>query len=260
MNVYQKINAVMNEVHYVQKDVSISGGGSYKAVSHDMVLAILRPEMVKQGIVTRVRFLEGSITQFRNTKEEIKMHMYEASYQVDFVNMDDPSDFMEVIVPAHANDNGDKAPGKATSYAVKYAMLKTFGLETGENEESRLYEAPQFTDIQKSQFDEFIENASDGLGYICFEKTVGEAVMNGLNFSFVDGKKSQGKKTMKELSQMGWATLKEYGETIESHIQNNDSSGLLELVAELEPIEKKLLAGILDAKQIKALKDVQELA
>ena len=34
-------------------------------------------------------------------------------------------------------DNADKAPGKAISYAFKYALLKTFALETGEDEESR---------------------------------------------------------------------------------------------------------------------------
>jgi hypothetical protein len=42
-----------------------------------------------------------------------------------------------VTLPSHALDNGDKAPGKAISYATKYALLKTFLLETGEDEESR---------------------------------------------------------------------------------------------------------------------------
>jgi hypothetical protein len=32
-------------------------------------------------------------------------------------------------------DNQDKGPGKAMSYAVKYAMLKTFCLETGDDPE-----------------------------------------------------------------------------------------------------------------------------
>lgn len=37
-------------------------------------------------------------------------------------------------------DNADKAPGKALSYAKKYAMLKLFEIETGENDESRYYD------------------------------------------------------------------------------------------------------------------------
>lgn len=261
LNIYQRINAVMKEVQYVQKDVTVSGGGSYKAVSHDMVQAVLRPHMVENGIVARVEHMSGAITQFRNLKEEVKMHMYEAVYRVDFVNIDDPKDFMTVIVPSHANDNGDKAPGKATSYAIKYAMLKTFGLETGENEESRLHEAPQFTEMQKEAFDGFIDGNNDGLGLICFAASVGEEVMNGLNSSFEKGKISSGKETTRKLTREGWTVLKAAAEQIEDHIRNGDSTGLLEVVAEFEqPAERKLLAGLLEPSQIKAIKQVQELA
>ena len=34
-------------------------------------------------------------------------------------------------------DNADKSPGMALSYATKYAILKVFNIETGEDEESR---------------------------------------------------------------------------------------------------------------------------
>ena len=260
LNIYQRINAVMQDIKYVQKDVSVSGGGSYKAVSHDMVLAVLRPLMVENGIVTRVEWLAGSITQFRDVPNEIKMHMYEASYRVDFVNMDNPEDFMTTVVPAHANDTGDKAPGKATSYAVKYAMLKTFGLETGENEESRMHETQQFTDIQKQEFDDLISNNNNGLGFICFAATVGPEAMEGLNSSFGKGKISDGKATVRKLTQEGWDILKKSAEGIENSIRSGDSTALLEIVSELEPLERKLLGGMLEPSQIKAIKAVQELA
>jgi hypothetical protein len=44
---------------------------------------------------------------------------------------------MFVTLPAHAMDSADKSCGKAISYATKYALLKVFALETGEDEESR---------------------------------------------------------------------------------------------------------------------------
>lgn len=137
-NIYQRINAVMKEVTYVKKDTKVSGAGSFMAVSHDMVLAVLRPAMVKHGIATRVEQLKGDIAQMRDPQREIKMHLYVADYAIHFVNVDNPADTLTVTIQSHANDNGDKAPGKAASYAVKYAMLKTFGLETGDNDESRL--------------------------------------------------------------------------------------------------------------------------
>jgi hypothetical protein len=63
--------------------------------------------------------------------------LYTAKYNVSLINTDDPESQVNVIVEAQALDTGDKASGKAMSYAMKYALLKTFGLETGENEEGR---------------------------------------------------------------------------------------------------------------------------
>jgi len=139
LNIYQRINRVMQAVEYVQKDATVStGGGSYKAVSHDMVLAVLRKEMVSQGIVVRVEQLRSAMIQMKD--KDNKQHLYSGDYAVHFHNMDKPEDCLTVTVNGHAADNQDKAPGKAMSYAVKYAMLKTFGLETGENDEGRLAE------------------------------------------------------------------------------------------------------------------------
>jgi len=261
MNIYQRINAVMKDVSYVQKDVSVTGGGTYKAVSHDMVLAVLRKAMVQNGIVTRVEQLRGKFAQMRDLSLDIKMHMYTATYAVDFVNMDNPEDFLHCVIQSHANDSGDKAPGKSASYAVKYAMLKTFGLETGESDESRTYEAPAFTDIQKQEFDSFIEANSDGLGFVCFSATTGDDVMSALFSSFEKGKISSNKEIVRKLQREGMAVLNNAVVQIQEAISNNDPSGLLEVVAEFEkPAERKLLGGLLSPSEIKAIKDVQELS
>jgi hypothetical protein len=52
---------------------------------------------------------------------------------VRFVNVDDPQDFFDVETFGYGLDDQDKGPGKAMSYAVKYALLKTLGLETGDD-------------------------------------------------------------------------------------------------------------------------------
>ena len=56
------------------------------------------------------------------------------------MNADDPTDRLTIVIESHAMDNADKAPGKAVSYANKYALLKLFEIETGEDEESRYQE------------------------------------------------------------------------------------------------------------------------
>lgn len=141
LNIYQRINAVMKDVKYVQKDSSVSGmGGGYKAVSHDQVVSVVRASLVKHGLMVFPKQVSGQFLQMRDvnaTPQPIKMGLYSGEYDFVFVNIDKPEETFTSTVHAHANDNGDKAPGKALSYAAKSVYLKVFFLETGENDESR---------------------------------------------------------------------------------------------------------------------------
>lgn len=139
-NIYQRVNAVRKAIGYVQKDKSVStGAGSYKAVTHDQVTALLRSHMIEAGIVCVPNLIQSQM----NEKEVLadgakaKQQRYDATYSFDFVNEDDPNDRLTIKIESHAMDNADKAPGKALSYAKKYAVLKLFEIETGEDEESR---------------------------------------------------------------------------------------------------------------------------
>jgi len=135
MNIYQRINEVRKAIGYVQKDKAVStGGGSYKAVTHDAVTGMVRAALIEHGVV----IVPSVVSSVLNAKEpEAKQRLYEATFQIEFVNMDDPADRIVTHQTAHALDNGDKAPGKAMSYATKYAILKLFNIETGDDEESR---------------------------------------------------------------------------------------------------------------------------
>jgi hypothetical protein len=135
MNIHQRINEVRKEIGYVQKDKAVStGGGSYKAVTHDTVTGMVRQALIKHGVLIVPDLVEGV---FHPKEEGAKQRLYDASFRVHFINCDQPEERISMSVPAHALDNGDKAPGKAISYATKYAMLKMFSIETGEDEESR---------------------------------------------------------------------------------------------------------------------------
>jgi hypothetical protein len=143
-NIYQRINAVMQEIDYIKKDKKVSGGGAnYSAVSHDQVVAMLRDSLVKHGIVYYPEQLNSTVLVARDKSKDIAMMLYEGEYNVHFVNIDDGADRLTVRIVGHANDNGDKAPGKAVTYATKSALLKVFAIETGENDESRNYKEPE---------------------------------------------------------------------------------------------------------------------
>lgn len=144
MNLLQRLNAVRKQVDYIQKDKSVSTGqsGSYKAVTHDMVTAMTRAQLIEHGVI----FFPALVTSKMSppVKADGKQWLYEATYDIEFCNIDDQSDTKTVRIEAHANDNADKAPGKALSYATKYAILKVLNIETGEDEESRM---PQEVDL-----------------------------------------------------------------------------------------------------------------
>ncbi|KKL89209.1 hypothetical protein LCGC14_1916930, partial [marine sediment metagenome] len=123
-NLHQRLHAAMKEVKYIQKDIRIKlKSGSYKVISHDAVTAKVRPALLKQGIIyypmEMVRSQNGNRT--------------EVDLKVRFANIDDPGDFIDVPGIGYGVDSGDKGPGMAVSYAVKYCLLKALGLETGDD-------------------------------------------------------------------------------------------------------------------------------
>jgi len=262
LNIYQRINAVMKAVEYVKKDATVdTGRGTYSAVSHDMVLAVLRKEMVAQGIVTRVEQLKSEVLVFADKSKEIKQHLYSGDYAVHFHNMDKPDDCLTVTVNGHAADNQDKAPGKAMSYAVKYAMLKTFGLETGENDEGRFPDFQPFTDVQKEEFDDFIRNNNDPFGFLCFTKTIGDDVFGALQSTFPAGQIVSGKKIANGMVTAGFEILHNTVAEVERLVANQDTDGLLQIIEDFQtPIQRKLLGNLLKPNELNAIKQLKDLS
>ena len=124
LNIYQRINAVMGEASYVQKDGK-AAGLQYKTVSHDKVTAKLRGPMQKHGIVMISDIVE-LIQDGNRTSVKIA---------VSFVNIDKPEDKVTVHFYGYGIDNQDKGVGKAISYATKYCLLKTFCIESGTDDD-----------------------------------------------------------------------------------------------------------------------------
>ncbi len=120
-NVHQRLAAAMSEVDYIQKERK--QGMNYTIVSHDAVTAKVRPVLLKNGIVY---YPVRCDNQHNGNRAECSM-------TVRFVNVDEPTDFFDVPTFGYGIDPQDKGPGKAMSYAVKYALLKALGLETGDD-------------------------------------------------------------------------------------------------------------------------------
>lgn len=146
LNIFQRIHGVMKDVKYIQKSEK-KVNGMFTFVSHDSVVAALHGPLVKHGIVVIPSIHE--ITQ-QDNRTMVKL-------AVGFVNIDDPKDQIAVISCGYGIDNGDKGIGKAVSYAYKYAMLKTFCLETGDDPDQdaeATYEPPKCLEFD-SAFKEY---------------------------------------------------------------------------------------------------------
>ena len=123
-NIHQRIAAVMEAVGYVQKEAK-KVNNQYRFVSHDAVTAAIQPELVKNGIVA-VPTVTNHTQDGNRTAVDLR---------IDFVNVDKPEDKVSVEMFGYGVDPQDKGPGKAFSYAKKYAFLQLFCLSTGDDPE-----------------------------------------------------------------------------------------------------------------------------
>jgi hypothetical protein len=124
MTLAERMHLGMTLADYIQKDPK-KEGMKYSYVSHDKVTVLARNVCLKVG-VWYAPVIEGAVFQTNGNRAELMC-------PVRFSSIHDPSDYLDVLGIGYGIDPGDKGPGKAMSYAVKYALLKAFGLETGDD-------------------------------------------------------------------------------------------------------------------------------
>ena len=138
MNIYEKLSMITEEIGVVEKGlkVQVNKTSSYKAVSERDVLDAVKPiekkyrvysYPVKREVIDRDTLVSENEYGTKNT---LFMRI-ETTYR--FVNIDNPSDSIETTVYGDGLDTGDKAPGKAMTYADKYALMKAYKLSTGDD-------------------------------------------------------------------------------------------------------------------------------
>ena len=145
MNIYEKLSAITNEISAVAKNLNVGyGKAQYKAVGEADVLAAVKPTEAKYKVysypVSR-RVIESnvltSLDKDGNEKRQLFMRL-EVVYR--FVNMENPEEYIDITTYGDGVDPGDKAPGKAMTYADKYALLKAYKIITGDDPDQKASE------------------------------------------------------------------------------------------------------------------------
>lgn len=145
MNIFQKMEAITNELGFVAKNlnVAVSKTNSYKATGEVDVLEAVKPLENKYGIYSYAsnREIIESDTLTQNTQYGEKNSLFlrmKVTYR--FVNTDNPQEYIETVSFAEGIDSGDKASGKAMTYADKYALMKAYKISTGEDPDQKASE------------------------------------------------------------------------------------------------------------------------
>lgn len=137
MNIYEKMSAITAEIKRIPKNLTVgTGENQYKAVAEGDILAVVKDAEKKYKVFSyphshKIVDSRTLVTKNDYGEKESQFVRIEAVYR--FVNMEDPKEFVDVNAFGDGVDSLDKAPGKATTYADKYALMKAYKVETGED-------------------------------------------------------------------------------------------------------------------------------
>ncbi len=148
MNIFEKMQKVTDEMSVVVKglNVQVNKTSSYKAVSERDILDNVKPLETKYGIysypysrkvidsdtlVKETEFINSRTDDVTTTKTNTLFMRLETIYR--FVNIEKPEEYVDITTYGDGLDTGDKAPGKAMTYADKYALMKAYKISTGDD-------------------------------------------------------------------------------------------------------------------------------
>lgn len=146
-NLAKAVLAVMNEVKGIDKTTTIGTGNSaYKGVPDQEVKKVIGESMAKNGLCVLPIGIEES-TQI-DRWEEIDQYSKETPKAVkqkqsvftkvktQYLLLHESGESQVIVGYGHGIDTQDKSAGKATTYALKYAMLYAFFIPTGKIDDS----------------------------------------------------------------------------------------------------------------------------
>lgn len=142
LNIYEKLTLITDEIGVIEKNlkVQVNKNASYKAVSERDILDAVKPlekkyrvysfpserEILDKDVLVKETEYQGTINRTNTLYMRVKT-LYK------FVNLDKPEEYIETDVYGDGIDTGDKAPGKAMTYADKYALMKVYKISTGDD-------------------------------------------------------------------------------------------------------------------------------
>jgi len=155
-NIFQRMSKVTQEITAVAKNLSVGYGSSkYKAVGEADILAAVKPAEAKHGVYSYPlsREIVESGTMEKETKNGKSIQMYmriKVVYR--FLCIDNPESYLDIESFGDGVDTQDKAPGKAMTYADKYALMKAYKIITGDDPDQYASEPQDKVNAKETAF------------------------------------------------------------------------------------------------------------
>ena len=154
MNIFQKLAAITAELQTVAKNLSVDTGKgkSYKAVSERDIIDNVKPLEEKHGVYSYPVSRETLESERLETETQYgtKTTFYTRIKTVyRFVNVDEPTDFIETVTFSVGLDSGDKGDGKAMTYGDKYALMKAYKISTGDDPDAQASVDTNYTTVSR---------------------------------------------------------------------------------------------------------------
>lgn len=189
MNIFEKLLAITSEIGAVAKNLEVGVGKSqYKAVGEADVLKAVKAMEAKYKVYSYPssrRVIDSSILQTRKeyngqvTESNQLFMRIEVEYT--FVNVEKPEEQIKIITYGDGIDTQDKAPGKAMTYADKYALLKAYKIVTGEDPDQQ--HSPDTMTIQDKTLDTVkIQSLELAISKYNISETNVKAVLSEFNY------------------------------------------------------------------------------
>ena len=126
MNIYESINAIMQEVPAIGKNQTNKQQG-FKFRGIDAVMNTLQPLLAKHKVFVVPQVLEQTREERQSSKGGNLLY---SILKIKYTFYAEDGTFVEAITTGEGMDSGDKASNKAMAIAMKYAMFQVFCIPT----------------------------------------------------------------------------------------------------------------------------------
>ncbi len=136
-SIYKKMQEVSVKVKNIEKKIMVgTGSNAYKAVGDADVVREINKAEKEVGLVSFVKeskVFHQEIIKAQNDKGYTTLkYSFVVLLTLAIVDIES-GEIVEVESVGHGLDSADKAPGKAMTYARKYALLNAYKIPTGED-------------------------------------------------------------------------------------------------------------------------------